>query len=189
MEAEIQAQEQKISKLRGQMIEAKTNEQYRAFQNEIEFCEKEIRGAEDRILELMAESDPLDKNVKAAEGALKQEKLQVDAEKQQAMTRTAEDKKALDQLNHERSQAVARMNPAIYRRYEHIRKARRGVAIAEAIDGRCNACHMAMRPQFSQELKRGDQVMACESCTRLLYYNPPAAVEDLAGQSAPAIQG
>jgi hypothetical protein len=48
---------------------------------------------------------------------------------------------------------------------------------------------MAMRPQFSQELKRGDQVMACESCTRLLYYNPPAAVEDLAGQSAPAVQG
>ena len=189
MEGEIQAQEQKISKLRGQMIEAKTNEQYRAFQNEIEFCEKEIRSAEDRILELMGESDPLDKNVKAAEAALKQEKAQVDAEKQQATARTAEDRKALDQLNHERGQIVARMNPGLYRQYEHIRKARRGVAIAEAVDGRCNACHMAMRPQFSQELKRSDQVMACESCTRLLYYNPPSAVEDLAGQSAPAIQG
>jgi predicted nucleic acid-binding Zn-ribbon protein len=189
MEGEIQAQEQKISKLRGQMIEAKTNEQYRAFQNEIEFCEKEIRTAEDRILELMGESDPLDKNVKAAEAALKQEKAQVDAEKQQATARTAEDKKALDQLNHERSQTVARMNPNIYRRYEHIRKARRGLAVAEAIDGRCNACHMAMRPQFSQELKRGDQVMACESCTRLLYYGSPSSVEDLAGQPAPAVQG
>ena len=189
MEGEIQAQEQKISTLRGQMIEAKTNEQYRAFQNEIEFCEKEIRRAEDRILELMGESDPLDKNVKTAEAALKQEKAQVDAEKQQAMARTAEDKKALDQLNHERSQMVARMSPGLYRQYEHIRKARRGLAVAEAVDGRCNACHMAMRPQFSQELKRGDQVMACESCTRLLYYNPPAAVEDLAGQSAPAVQG
>ena len=41
-EGEIQAQEQKISKLRGQMVEAKTNEQYRAFQNEIEFVTQSI---------------------------------------------------------------------------------------------------------------------------------------------------
>jgi hypothetical protein len=188
MEGEIQTQEQKISKLRTQMTDAKTNEQYRAFQNEIDFCQAEIQRAEDRILELMNESDPLDKNVKAAEAALKQEKSEVDVEKQQAIARTAEDKKALDQINQERSQAVARMNPNIYRQYERIRKNRRGVAVAEAVEGRCTACHMAMRPQFSQELKRGDQVMACESCSRLLYYNPPVAVEDLAGQAAPAVQ-
>src|SRR5579872_6632449 len=54
-EADIQTQEQKISKLKGQMLEAKTNEVYRAFQSEIEFCEKEIRRFEDRILELMSE--------------------------------------------------------------------------------------------------------------------------------------
>ena len=55
------------------MLEAKTNEIYRAFQNEIEFCQKEIRKPEDRILELMGESEPLEKNVKTAEAALKRE--------------------------------------------------------------------------------------------------------------------
>src|SRR5437763_14950688 len=54
-EGDIQIQEQKISKLKGQMLDAKTNEIYRAFQSEIEFCEKEIRRQEDRILELMSE--------------------------------------------------------------------------------------------------------------------------------------
>src|SRR5881227_3617423 len=83
-EGDIQVQEQKISKLKDQMLQAKTNDQYRAFQNEIDFCQNEIRKAEDRILELMGESEPLDKNVKAAEVALKQEKTQVEAEKQQA---------------------------------------------------------------------------------------------------------
>src|ERR1700687_5187806 len=80
-ETDIQTQEQKISKLKDQMLLAKTNEQYRAFQNEIEYIQKEIRKAEDRILELMAESEPLDKNVKAAEAALKTEKAQVEGEK------------------------------------------------------------------------------------------------------------
>ncbi|MFN7996600.1 MAG: C4-type zinc ribbon domain-containing protein [Bryobacteraceae bacterium] len=188
MEGEIQNQEQKISKLRTQMLEAKTNEQYRAFQNEIEFCEGEIRKAEDRILELMSESDPLDKNVKAAEGSLKQEKAQVDDEKRQATDRTGEDKKVLDQLHQERGQLVARLSPAIYRQYERIRKGRRGIAVAEAVDGRCSACHMAMRLQFFQDLKKGDQVMMCESCSRILYYNPPIAIEDLTGESASAMQ-
>src|SRR5437879_283192 len=73
LEGDIQIQQQKISKLKDQMLEAKTNEQYRAFQHEIEFCEKEIRQAEDRILELMGESEPMERNVKTAAGALKQE--------------------------------------------------------------------------------------------------------------------
>jgi predicted nucleic acid-binding Zn-ribbon protein len=105
-EIDIQTQEQKISKLKGQMLEAKTNEIYKAFQNEIEFCEKEIRGREDRILELMTESEPLEKNVKAAEIALGEEKKQVEAEKQGARERTAVDQKALDELNVERVQEL-----------------------------------------------------------------------------------
>jgi len=189
MEGDIQLEEQKISKLRGQMTDAKTNEQYRAFQNEIEFCEKEIRKAEDRILELMGESEPLDKNVKAAEAALKEEAAQVETEKRQAEARTAVDRQALAELQQERAQLVPRLNATLYRRYETVRRTRRGIAVAEALDGRCSACHIAMRLQFFQDLKKGDQIMSCESCGRILIYNPPAAVEDLAGQSAPAIQG
>src|SRR5579862_5284528 len=67
LEGDIQLHEQKISKLKDQMLGAKTNEQYRAFQHEIEYVEQEIRKAEDRILELMGESEPLDANVKKAE--------------------------------------------------------------------------------------------------------------------------
>jgi uncharacterized protein len=187
-EGDIQVQEQKISKLKDQMLQAKTNEQYRAFQHEIEFCEKEIRRFEDRILELMGESEPLDKNVKAAEGALKAERAQVEAEKQQARERTAADQKAAGDLQQERAGIVAQVTPATSQLYERARKARRGIGITEALDGRCSACQMALRPQFAQDLKRGDKVMACESCQRILYYNPPASFEDVTGEPAPAVR-
>src|SRR5712692_2969150 len=55
LDDEIKLENQKLSKLKDQMLSAKTNEQYRAFQNEIGFCEQAIRKAEDRILDLMAE--------------------------------------------------------------------------------------------------------------------------------------
>src|SRR5215831_5905561 len=110
-EGDIQVQEQKITKLKDQMLGAKTNDQYRAFQNEIEFCQKEIRKAEDRILQLMSESEPLDKNVKIAETALKAEKTQVEAEKTQARERTAVDQKAAQDLKDERAVIVKSVNP------------------------------------------------------------------------------
>ncbi len=187
-EGEIQTWEQKISKLKGQMVEAKTNEQYRAFQSEIDFCQAEIRKLEDRILDLMGESEPLDRNVKSAEAALRTEKQQVEAEKSSARERTAADQKAAAELQQERAQIVPQMTPAAVQRYERARKARKGIGVAEVVDGRCTACNMALRLQYFQDLKKDDQLLSCESCQRLLYYNPPIPIEDLTGEAAPAVQ-
>jgi predicted nucleic acid-binding Zn-ribbon protein len=178
-EGDIQVQQQKISKLKDQMLGAKTNEVYRAFQNEIEYCEKEIRRLEDRILELMSESEPLEKNVKAAEIALKAEKTQVEAEKSQARERTAVDEKAAGELQTERASIVKDVKPAVYQNYERVRKGRRGVALAEVVDGRCTACHIVLRLQYFQDLKRGESILPCESCQRILYYNPPQSFDDV----------
>jgi uncharacterized protein len=177
LEGDIQMQEQKISKLRDQMIGSKiTNEQYRAFQHEIEFCQNEIRRHEDRILDLMSESEPLDKNVKAAEAALAAEKAEVEKEKNEARERTKVDRAALDEIGKAKTKIVASMTPAVYKNYERIRKGR-GVAVAELVDGRCTVCNIGVRPQYFQDIKRGDKVMYCESCSRILYYNPPVDVE------------
>jgi predicted nucleic acid-binding Zn-ribbon protein len=189
LEGEIQVQQQKISKLKDQMLEAKTNDQYRAFQHEIEYCEKEIRQCEDRILDLMSESEPLERNAKTAEGALKQEKTQVEGEKQQARERTARDRRELDELDGNRKSITKQMTANVLAGYERVRKLRRGIAVAEAVEGRCSQCHMALRLQFFQDLKRSEQVMYCESCSRILYYNPPQAVENMAREQAPAARG
>jgi len=180
-EGDTQMQEQKITKLKDQMLGAKTNDQYRAFQNEIEFCQKEIRKAEDRILQLMSESEPLDKNVKQAETALKAEKAQVEAEKAQARERTAADQKAAQELKEERTGIVKSINPSLYQRYERVRPTRKGIALAEVVDGRCTACQIALRLQYFQDLKRGESILSCESCQRILYYNPPQTFEEFEG--------
>jgi len=186
LEGDIQVQEQKISKLKDQMLQAKTNDQYKAFQHEIEFCQTEIRRSEDRILELMSESESLEKNVKSAEVALKAERAQVEGEKQQARERTEVDQNALGELQTARKALVAAMTPGVYSLYERIR-GRRGVAVAEVVDGRCSVCHIMLRLQYFQDVKRSEQVLVCESCQRILYYNPPQQFEDVNGPSASAM--
>lgn len=177
LEDDIKIQQQKMSKLKDQMVQAKTNEQYRAFQHEIEYCESEIRKYEDRILDSMAESEPLERNVKAAEAALGEEKKLVEREKEHARKRTAEDMAFLKQATEDRKAIAALVDAKILAQYERLRQRWKGTAIADATDGRCSACQMRLRPQHFQDLKRAEKLMTCESCGRILYYNPPVSLE------------
>jgi len=186
---EIQAQQQKISKLRDQMLSAKTNEQYRAFQVEIEYCETEIRRHEDRVIELMAASEPLEANVKAAEVALKTEKAEVERQKQEARERTAADQKALEEVLARRKALIAQVSPQLAAAYEKLNKRYKGVVMSDGTKGRCSVCHMEIRPQLAQELRKGDRICTCESCNRILFYNPPTAFDADIGGPMPAGQG
>src|SRR5437660_1317732 len=91
LEAEIQAAQQKIIKYREQSSSVKTNDEYRALMHEIEFTEKQVSAAEDKILELMIALEAQEKALKAAEADLKVEAAEVEREKSEAHTRTAED--------------------------------------------------------------------------------------------------
>src|SRR6266567_2675057 len=91
--------------------------------------------------------------------------------------------KASGELETERATVVAGMMKATYQLYERVRKPRKGIGVAEAVDGRCSACNMSMRLQFFQDLKRSGQIMTCESCHRILYFNPSASIEGLPGES------
>lgn len=175
LEGEIQLHQSKISKLRDQMSQAKTNEQFKAFQNEIDYAEKEIKKAEDRTVDLMSASEPLEVAVKQAEAALKQELQQVDVEKKSARERTAVDQAELDQLRAEHKVVFAALPKPIAALYERIRKKWKGTVCAEATEGRCQACQMVLRPQVFQDLRKGTNLMQCETCQRFLYYNPPVS--------------
>ena len=182
LDGEVQSQQQKISKLRDQMTQAKTNEQYRAFQHEIEFCEQAIRKSEDQTLELMAEAEGLEKNVKLAEFALADERKVVEGEKSKAKSRTAEDQAELAKLEQERKESAHSMTPSVLAAYDRLRTRyyKDGNVIAEAKDGMCLGCNMVMRPQFFQEVKSGQQVYFCENCRRIVYFE--AAASDIAAE-------
>lgn len=174
---DIQTAHQKISKLKDQMLQAKNNEQYRAFQHEIDYATNEISQAETRILELMEEGEPLEKNVKAAEAELAVERKHVEAQKTQAKAQTAADEKEISDRAGEMRQLLAAMPPALKATCERIRKKHNSPQVmAEVIEGRCTACRIALRAQHFQDLKVKDEVLFCENCGRILFYNPPVQV-------------
>ena len=64
-------------------------------------------------------------------------------------------------------------------------RSRDGIAVAEVKNGSCSACFMKLRPQMQVEIKKGNQIITCENCTRILYIAPAA---DEAAESKAAAQ-
>ena len=152
--------------------------------------EKKLLGHERKLEADRAALSANQKERKRCEGDIQTQEQKTSKLKDQMLQVSKKDKViGLDRrTQQERARLASQITAATLQLYERVRKSRRGIGIAEAIDGRCSACQIALRLQFFQDLKRGQQVMTCESCQRILYYNPPQTVEDLTGEPAPAVQ-
>lgn len=169
LESEITATEAKISKYRDQMMGVKTNEEYRALQHEIEHTQSTIRNIEDEILNLMMESETLQADIKEAEAHLKEDQSLVDRERKQLGEENRRDLSAIESYVKERKDIEKTISSDLLPRYERIRKARGGIAVATARDYVCEICQVRIRPQVFQEIRRNDQIIACDACQRILY--------------------
>src|SRR5216684_2723291 len=173
-ETSIQDLRGRISKYRDQSLEVKTNDQYKALLHEIQFAEKEIGANEDKILELMVNAETREKEVKAAEAELKEETAEIEKEKKIAHDRTAEDEKALAEWTEKRDAARGAVDADLLRHYDRVLKFR-GSGLAEVLDQKCTGCSVVLRPQIYNEV-RGGKLIYCDSCQRILYYDPSKEV-------------
>ena len=122
----------------------------------------------------MLNAEARDKDVKAAELELKAEMAEIEKEKAAARERTAEDEKLLAEWNAKRTQARAGVNEDLLRQYERVSKFR-GSGLAEVRDQKCMGCQVMLRPQTYNEVRSG-QIIVCESCQRVLYFDPATGV-------------
>ena len=172
LETEIQGHQEKISKYRDQSLIVKTNDQYKALMHEIEFAQKEIRACEDKMLEAMVDSEAQEAELKAAEAELKEETAEIEKEKAVARERTAVDEEQLAEWNAKRNGLRAGITADVVERYDRVLAHRKDSALAEARAHQCGACHVMLRPQTYAEIRTNAQIVECDSCSRILYYDP-----------------
>lgn len=178
LEGEIQVVQAKISKHKDQLYQVKTNEQYRAMLKEIEGEEGNIRKLEDQLLEKMIEAEHLEKQIQEAVARLEGEKARVVAETERLKSLRQADLEERARLQGRRNELDIAVSEAVRELYERVRKARRGVALAEVREGFCTACNVRLRPQVYNEVRTHQSLLTCENCDRILYYVEPPPAEN-----------
>jgi predicted nucleic acid-binding Zn-ribbon protein len=177
-EAAVQDLETKRSKYKGQLMDVKTNKEYTAMLHEIEGVERDVRAREDQILEEMETMERLALDVKREEAAFRLVEAEVKRERAEIDAREARLKAEAARAAAERDGALASVPEVTRARYERIARLR-GTGVAEAKDGRCETCHVKLRVQVWVEVRKNESVIECDSCSRILYYEPPPPVVDV----------
>jgi len=185
-EGEIASQRDKISHLKDQSLQVKTNEQYKAMLHEIEFHEQQIRKIEDQILGEMMESENLERKVREAEQKLAEERKRAQAEIAVAEQRKAEQEDKLRQAQSARASVAGTITIDVYETYQRIARGRKGQAVVTVLNGTCGGCHVHLRPQILSEAMSNEQILTCESCGRILLYVPPPPSADASAASESA---
>jgi len=171
-ETAVQDLETKRSKYRGQLMEVKTNKEYTAVLHEIEGVERDIKAREDVVLEEMERAEGLSQDVRREEADFKGVEAHAGKEKAELDARTAKLEGEAAQLRKERDAVAASIPEEALALYARVAK-QRGTGVAEARDGMCQACHVRMRLQIWVEVKKNERLFQCESCSRVLFYEPP----------------
>jgi uncharacterized protein len=176
----------RLTKFKDQLMEVKTNKEYLAMQHEISMAQDGVRTFEDKILEVMMAADDLDGEIKAAEKALAEEKTKVSEERSTRQQQATRMEAEIGELTGARAKVVSELSREAVALFDHVSRARKGHAMTEARDGHCTTCHVRLRPQILNDVRRGDRLVQCESCTRILYIVPPKPAAPEAQQSTPA---
>jgi predicted nucleic acid-binding Zn-ribbon protein len=181
LEAEIIEQRGKAERAERNLMSSKRQEEYTAAIREADAARRQISAIETQILEQMEIFD----QAEAALGERAEEiaslnsdrdaRLKVfDEESQLKSEQLATNRTDRERLFNNLSKPIS----SLYKRISA--RIRDGVAVAEARNGSCTACFMALRPQVMAEVRRGAEIITCDNCSRILYYAP--------GDGAPASQ-
>lgn len=172
-ESDIKDQQAKMAKVRKQLDQATTTTQVTAFEHEVAFAQAEISKLEDAELESMERSEKLAADKIAADEAVVSAEKVLERERARSAETVTQDKIALESVERERMAERAEIGEDSLSLYDRIAKAK-GTAVSEGVDQKCSVCQMLVRPQRWNDLRDRDNqaMMTCESCGRLLYYDP-----------------
>ncbi|MBK6312986.1 MAG: hypothetical protein IPF53_01350 [Blastocatellia bacterium] len=169
--------EQTHEKFKADLMRVQNTKEYATVIREIDATKKAISALETEALQLMERIEATEKEITDRAPEFDERRAEVDA----LMAGFDKEVKVVDseleELRGRRKVIAAEVSGNMLRVYDRIAQTRKGRAMSEARGeiggkGRCSACNMALRPQVFSDIRRGDDLIVCDNCNRILFYRP-----------------
>ena len=188
LENEVVEQRGRAERAERNQMASKKQEEYTAAIREADAARKQISTLETQILELLEQ-------LEQADAALKEradEIASLNSDREARLKAFDEESGTLGErlvaARKERDEVFANLPKQMSGLYTRIKtRIRDGVAVAEARNRSCSACFMSLRPQVMAEIRRGEEVITCDNCGRILYYVPTDSLKADAAAPQPNV--
>lgn len=178
LELDIAENNERINKYERQLLEVKTNKEYKALNSEITSVKEQNAQIEEQLIELMEEETALRNEEKKIGAEVQKHKEELDAEKEKIEKKMAVLDKEIAENEKKKKELSKNIPELLYRRYDRLIKHKNGKAIATVENGVCSGCHLRIRPQILLEVSKQDSIVTCENCSRILVPPRKAGKED-----------
>jgi predicted nucleic acid-binding Zn-ribbon protein len=186
LDKELSEQRARASKAERDLMSSTNSKSYEAAIREADAAKKQASELETKILERMEAAEAAEKSL----GERSEEFSRIQSERDERLRVFDEEARAkeaeIEARRREREAIFDRLPPATKSLYKRISaRIRDGIAMAEARNGSCSACFIALRPQVMSQVRRGDEIVTCDNCNRILYYQPAAKAQSPTTVSTP----
>lgn len=175
LEAEAADKLDHVKERQSKMMQVQTGREQTALLKEIEDGKKSVKELEEKIVAIMEEVEKLIAQVEEEKNMLKGEKKLVEEEKEKVRDAIEAINKGKKSKDTDRQKQAKLVEARLLRKYDTLRSRRNGLAVANVLQGVCQGCFMSIPPQQYNMLLKGDKMLDCPACQRMLYHEEPAA--------------
>lgn len=168
----------KLKKANIKLSSIKSNKEYLAALKEIDDLKHNKFILEEKVISIMEQMEALETSCAASREKAGEMRREFEMDRDAVISSL----KALDHdlraVEQERGSLAMAVDPGLLKRYDTLRERKGGIAVSPVVHGVCQTCHMRIPPQEFNELIRGDKLMTCPNCSRMIYWREEDKVQD-----------
>ncbi|HOS29000.1 MAG TPA: C4-type zinc ribbon domain-containing protein [Deltaproteobacteria bacterium] len=169
LETELKENQEILDAADARIKKIKTNKEYLALQREIDLAKKRKSDIEEQLLGLMDKIEKKGLDKERIQKSFDTDKVILDEKKGKLLDQMRELEAVVAEYKGQDEKLRASVDPSLLSKYDRIKQSKRGLAVVECRHGVCMGCHMHIPPQLYNELVRGDKLITCPTCQRMLY--------------------
>jgi predicted nucleic acid-binding Zn-ribbon protein len=170
LEVELKENQTLLDAADARIKRIKTNKEYLAMQREIDIAKKRKADLEEQVLTIMEKIEKKASERERIRTSFETDKVILEEKMGKLNTLMKELEAVLVEYKGKDDRLRKKIvDKSLLSKYDRIKQSKKGLAVVECFEGVCRGCHMHIQPQLFNELIRGDRLINCPACQRILY--------------------